>query len=107
MKKLPKVFQNEINKPIHNNKKVCYLKSEDEENKVVIEESQNEDINLTLDKIFSGIGYAYNIPVIIKTKTKSYETSLIARSKLNVVTLDNDVIAISDILSITLKNSTK
>ena len=29
MKKLPKVFQNELKKTIKNNKEVCYLKNEE------------------------------------------------------------------------------
>ena len=63
MKKLPKVFQNEISKNINNNKKVCYLK---EENKNISDPiTSNQTITDTLDEIFSGLGYSYNIPVIM------------------------------------------
>ncbi len=104
MKKLPKVFKNEINKTINNNKTVCYLKNEKVEE--VIEDS-TVDVQSILDSIFSGIGYSYNIPVIIKTSSKTYDTSLITKSSLNVITLDNEVIPISDIISIEIKNNSK
>ena len=104
MKKLKKVFKNEINKTINNNKTVCYLKNEKVEE--VIEDS-TVDVQSILDSIFSGIGYSYNIPVIIKTSSKTYDTSLITKSSLNVITLDNEVIPISDIISIEIKNNSK
>lgn len=109
MKKLPKVFQNDFSKTINNNKKVCYLRNEalKEEitNTPVIENKQ--DIINTLDEVFSGIGYAYNIPLEIKTSTKEYNTSLIAKTSNNIITLDNEIIPISDIISINIKNNSK
>lgn len=110
MKKLPKVFQNNISKPINNNKKVCYLKNEEKEittENIIIQEESNQDITKILDEVFSGIGYAYNIPLEIKTNSKTYNTSLIAKTNRNVITLDNEIISISDIISINLKNNSK
>lgn len=113
MKKLPKIFQNEFTKPINNNKKVCYLKEEEDAsiNKLSskVEEdnpiSDEFDIRTVLDQIFSGIGYSYNIPVTIQTKNKTYHTSLIARTNLHVITLDNEVIPISEIVNISIHSS--
>ena len=65
MKKLPKIYQNNIKKTINNNKTVCYLKNENTP-------YQTNDIEDTLDTIFNGMGYAYNIPVTITTKYKTY-----------------------------------
>jgi len=87
MKKLPKIYQNKIEKTIKNNKEYCYLVKEEECN---IEEE--------LTSIFSGIGHSYNIPILLKTKEKVYETSLVSRTKNNVITLENDIIPISDII---------
>lgn len=95
MKKLPKLYKNEINKNINNNKKYCYLKNE------VGEEKDN--IAEKLRKIFNGMGYSYNIPVIIRTKDKEYNTSLISKTKNNIITLDNEVIKIEDIISLDIK----
>lgn len=93
MKKLPSIYKNEINKKIKNNREVTYIK----------EEQQN--INEIIDSIFNGLGYSYNIPLIITTKNKVYETSLISRGKTNINTLDNDSIPINEIISIERKSS--
>ena len=93
MKKLPSIYKNEINKKIKNNREVTYIK----------EDKQN--INEIIDSIFNGIGYSYNIPLIITTKDKIYETSLISRNKQNINTLDNHSIPISEIITIERKSS--
>ena len=95
MKKLPEIYKNNINKNINNNKKMCILKNVNEE----IKETP-VNIEKILSKIFNGIGYSYNIPILIETKDKKYETSLITRTKNNVVTLDNDIIPINEIVNI-------
>ena len=69
MKKLPKIYQNKINKKINNNKEVEYVKN------------KNINVRETLNKIFSGMGYSYNIPVIIETNSKVYDTSIVTRTK--------------------------
>lgn len=94
MKKLPKVYQNEITKKINNNKTVCYLKEE----KNLFEEHKIPTIMEKIEKVFSTYGYSFNIPVTIKTHNKIYETSLIAKTSNNIITLDNDIIPISDII---------
>lgn len=95
MKKLPDLYKSAINKSIHNNKEVCYLKN--------VEEKPKESIEKTINQIFNGIGYSYNIPVTIVTDLKVYNTSLIAKIRNNVVTLDNEVINIDDIRNIEIK----
>lgn len=101
MKKLPKIYQTEFNKQINNNRHSCYVENEP----LRLNEDYIQDKNEVLDEIFSGIGYSYNIPIIIKTKNKTYDTSLIARTKYNVVTLDNDVISLNEIISIKKKKN--
>lgn len=93
MKKLPSIYKNEINKKIKNNREVTYIK----------EEKQN--INEIIDSIFNGVGYSYNIPLIITTKDKVYETSLISRNNTKINTLDNQSIPISEIITIERKSS--
>lgn len=93
MKKLPSIYKNEINKKIKNNREVTYIK----------EEKQN--INEIIDSIFNGVGYSYNIPLIITTKDKIYETSLISRNNKNINTLDNHSIPIREIITIERKSS--
>lgn len=95
MKKLPEIYKNNINKNINNNKKMCILKNVNEEIK-----EKTVNIEEILSKIFNGIGYSYNIPILIETKNKKYETSLITKTKNNVVTIDNDIIPINEIVNI-------
>lgn len=95
MKKLPEIYKNNFTKKIKNNREVCYLRNED-----VISTVSNISIEEEINNIFSGIGYSYNIPVEIVTNKKVYNTSLVAKTRENVVTLDNEIIAIGDIKSI-------
>lgn len=102
MKKLPKIYQNEIDKNIKNNKTVYRFKNMDTRSSTPYE--NNKTVKETLDEIFNGIGYALNIVVLIKTKSKEYETTLVARTSNNIVTIDNEVIPIEDILNLEIKN---
>ena len=95
MKKLPEVYKNEINKIINNNKDKCLVTKED---RLIKKDKINE---ISLDDIFNGIGYSYNIPITIKTKNKEYNTSLIAKTNNNVITIDNDIIPINEIITLT------
>lgn len=97
MKKLPELYKNHNIKPIDNNKKVYYMKNQD------MRKSSNASVEEELDSIFHGLGYSYNIPVELVTTKKTYHTSLVTKTKENVVTIDNIIIPISDIISITKK----
>ena len=101
MKKLPKIYQAEFTKKIKNNKKSCYL--------IETKTNQNTPNNFSIDKIitevFSGIGHPYNIPLIITTITEKYDTCLIAKSKSNLITLENQVIPISEVINIEYKKN--
>lgn len=97
MKKLPKIYQGDFNKKITNNKNACYLDLDKETLEI---KQDNTDVLEIITEVFSGLGHAYNIPLIIRTKDKVYETSLIAKTKKHVVTLENVTIPIIDIISI-------
>ena len=102
IKKLPKIYQPDIDKPIKNNRESYYSlssKNEDRSNTM-----SSSDILLILDGIFSGEKHAYNIPVIIKTSTKVYDTFLIARTGGYLLSRDHDKIKVEDIISIQRKN---
>ena len=103
IRKLPRIYQNDINKKINNNKKTYHLKYNNNE-EVVVTSMNNEDVNKVIDSIFNTTGYAFNINVIIKTRNKTYDTSLIAKRNGYILTLDNDRIRIDDIISIKRKN---
>lgn len=61
--------------------------------------NQNE-INNFLDDLFNSTKYVFNIPVMIETSTKTYDTGIISRRGGILLTLDRDRIPISDVISI-------
>lgn len=104
MKKLPRIYKNQMSSPKNNNKKCCYLEKNKEiakniakENKVINKEVVDEKIENTLKSIFKKTGYPYNIRVYIKTKDKEYDTYLVARTERKITTLDNEVIYLDEI----------
>lgn len=96
MKKLPELYKNLNSKPKDNNKKVYYMKTGENE-------IRSSSIEEELESIFHTLGYSYNIPVEIKTKDNTYHTSLVTKTKENVLTIDNQIIPIKDIVQIIRK----
>ncbi len=102
IKKLPKIYQNDINKIIKNNRETFYSYSPNSNERTST--MTLSDIELILDGIFNGIKQVFNIPVIIKTSTKVYDTYLVLRTPTYLLTIDQDRIRIEDIISIKRKN---
>ena len=92
MKYLPKLYKNENSIITDTNKKVCYL--EKEQKKLVMEELNSIFNDLNTQNINN------NIKVFIKTKKKSYETSIIIKTKKDIITIDDERIPIEDIVYI-------
>ena len=105
MKKLPKIYQNKIDKPIHNNKKIDYVRKNAKNIVESTSRMSRSEINSVIDGIFNESGYSFNIPVIIQTDTKTYETSLITRTNGYILTFDHGKIKLEDIYYIQRKNS--
>ena len=96
MKKLPGIYHKDINRDISNNQEVCYVDEEIRE----VNESISTNIEEEIDKLFKEDGYVFNKPVLIKTKDKEYDTAIIKKDKARILTLSDDIINISDIISI-------
>lgn len=92
MEKMPKLYQNKFDKAINNNKNMC-----------VVEEEKNEDVISVLKNVYAGLGNKYNTKVIIETFNNVYDTSLIYKSKEMLITKENSIIPISQIKRITIK----
>lgn len=92
MKKIPKLYKVDNNKIKDNNQLQCNIKKE-----------EKISVKKQLDEIFSGLVYPYNISVEIITKDKKYDTSIIARTKDHILTLENNIIPIKEIISIQKK----
>lgn len=67
-KKIPKVFANQIDKKIENNK--TYYVSTDEDRSIKEAEDLNVDINKKIRDIFNSSRYVYRAEVVITLKDK-------------------------------------
>ena len=105
MDKIPKVFQNKIDKTLNNNNEIYYSsKSEEKENtdKNEIVKDRNK-LNKKINQIFTSPNYIYKANVEIKTKDSTYVTKIIGRNKTHLITMDNKTILIDDIIDIEKK----
>lgn len=91
-KNLPNVFAVPIDKKIENNKNI-FMSSKKEE--------RGEKINKNeINKIFNSKNHVYKTRVIITTSSGEKEVDIIGMNSDNLLTLDGQVIAISDIIEI-------
>ena len=98
MKELPKVFRNEINKNIDNNKKVYY--SQNESSRELPKEQSGKNVQQKINEIFSSPNYVYKANVEIVLKDKTVSKRIIGRNKNYIITMDNELILITDIVDI-------
>lgn len=96
MKDLPKVFHNKVDKKFDNNEKV-YYSSKDTRNEV-LEDSKN--VLQKINEIFASPNYVYKANVEITLKDKKVTKRIIGRNKNYIITMDNDLIPITDIVDI-------
>lgn len=106
-KKLPKVVPLPISKKIDHNREIYYSK---EDYKVSILEKNIEGTPLQMDhpstkqivkkidEVFHSIHHSFHIPVLIKTKDKTYRTRLAGKFGNYLLTMDDEEIKITDIL---------
>ena len=96
MKDLPKVFHNKIDKNFNNNRCVFYSNNTYEEDRSVDTRTVLQKIN----EIFSSPNYVYKANVEITLKDKKITKRIIGRNKNYIITMDNDLIPITDIIDI-------
>lgn len=94
-KKLPKVFVNQIDKQINNNEKVFYSKEERSAKEV-----KGSNINEKISAIFASPKYVYKADVKIKLKDKTITKRIVGKNGNFLITIENELIPISDILDI-------
>ena len=93
MKVLPKLYKNE-NAIKDNNKRDCLVKEEK------IDSTINDNKEKELNNIFNNKGFPFDKKVLIKTTDKIYKTYLVTRTENTVVTLNDEIINVDDIISI-------
>ena len=92
MKKLPKLYKNDTTNFKKNNTQYYKLKNE-----IKPKVQNKEKINDILNNL-------YNIPVIIKTQKKQYETYIISKTRSHIITIDKEAIPLEEIILIKEKN---
>ena len=111
-KKLPSVFQNKIDKKIDNNEHIYYSDNKKEEKEIKRKiKTENKKLGVVKDNVrwkikelFSSSNYIYKLDVVIKLKDKEIKKRIIGRNKNNLITIDNELISINDIIDINLEN---
>lgn len=100
-KKLPGIFANKIDKPMTNNVKVAYG-SKEEVQKVEVKQKPlvEKNIHQKLREIFASPRYVYKADVQIVTKDGTFQKKVIGHNQTHLITIDNDLIPITDLLDI-------
>lgn len=93
-KKIPSVFASKIDKKINNNE--TYYKSSEVKN---ISLNKN-DIDKKIHDIFNSSDYIYRANVIITLKSGEIKKKIIGKNNNSLITIDNELIPIEDILDI-------
>lgn len=96
MDRKPKVFQNIISKKIDNNRNCSVTRSN--------EAYESADVTTKINNIFNSKDYIYKANVVIKLNSGSVEKQIIGKKDDNLLTIDNEIIPIKDILDIYRKN---
>lgn len=96
MKDLPKVFKTNMNKNFNNNDSVYY--SRNSMNKEEVKDTRT--VLQKLNDIFSSPNYVYKANVEITLKDKKLTKRIIGRNKDFIITMDNTLIPIKDIIDI-------
>ena len=98
IKELPHVFKKNIDKKHINNKDISYVRKDKFKKESIV------DIVDKLDELFRSSRYVFNIGVIIKTKDREYDTKIMSRNKSSILTINDEIIPIKDIYSLTIKD---
>ncbi len=95
MKELPKIFHNNINKDFKNNSNVFYSSERNKEENI-----DNRNVLQKINDIFSSPNYVYKANVEIVLKDKTVNKRIIGRNKNYIITMDNELIPVNDIIDI-------
>jgi len=100
MKKLPKVYKNNI-KNIHNNKKIFdSLNEVSNISKNIVNEIDKIDIKDKIKKLIKDKNYIFNTKVTLVFKDKEEVCNIAGVVNNNIITMDNQIIKIKDLIDI-------
>ena len=93
MNKLPNVFASPINKKL-NNYKDLYRSDR------AVKSCNPKDINKKINEIFGSLNHVYKSRVRITMDDGIHEEEIVGKTNINLLTIDNKLIKITDILDI-------
>ena len=104
-KKLPGVFANRISKDASHNINVSYTSNKDDRSIITEEKKEIKSINSQnivqkINSIFASTRYVYKADVDITLKDKVIKRKIIGKNSMHLITIDNELIPISDITDI-------
>ena len=99
MKDLPNVFNSSESKKFNNNSNI-YYSSSDRSNMRDRDIKDTKTITQKINEIFASPNYIYKANVEITLKDKKVPKRIIGRNKQYIITMDNNLIPISDIIDI-------
>ena len=102
MKQIPKVFANRIDKKLDNNN--TYYKGSVDEREIKNEKKETISVDQKIQQIFSSPRYVYRAEVEITLLDKTIVKKIIGKNNGNLITIDNELIPISDIKDIKFYN---
>lgn len=102
-KKLPGVFPGKVKKNSGNNKQVFYSEKKEIEKNTNDINKPKININQKINKILNSPSYVYKADVIITLKNDTIEKRIVGRNKTHLITIENELIPITDIIDIKLK----
>lgn len=107
--KLPGVFQGKVKKNSGNNRQIFYSDRNDddvvedaEKNEVFSHGMLGKNINQKINDILNSPSYVYKADVEIKLKDKTINKRIVGRNALSLITIENELIPISDVVDIYL-----
>ena len=101
-KKLPEVFANKFENKIGNNEEVFYSKDMERSQSESSESTEKplKNVNQKIKDIFNSPNYVYKADVILTLKDSTLNKRIIGRNSTHLITIDNELIPISDIVDI-------
>lgn len=100
MKDLPKVFHNRIDKKLNNNNNVYYSYNKNTTEELREDNTNQKTVLQKINDIFSSPNYVYKANVEIVLKDKKINKRIIGRNANYIITMDNNLIPITDIIDI-------
>lgn len=105
MEKKPNLFVNKIEKNFDNNDRIFYSCSDSDYDvkKSLLEKEikrKSNNLNKKINSIFTSSNYVYKAEVIIKFKDKEVVKKIVGKNQKHLITMDNELIPISEIIDI-------